>query len=120
MHSFSLLLYTFILLQQTLSKEFKIPAEFDWRNEGKVSAVRDQGPCNACYAFAVTSSIESALAIQYNLSFDGNTTNRSIRVLEEIPPGNEHYLDLNLSVQQLIDCTSVENNVSYVEIDAVF
>ena len=46
---------------------FFLPTEFDWRQYGKVTPVKDQKECNACYAFVVTSVVESSLAIYYSL-----------------------------------------------------
>lgn len=87
-----------------------LPKSFDWRQRGKVTAVKDQRTCNACYAFAVASSIESALAIKYNVDVDEDSLTRNqsekIPLDKDANMGNIHYLDVDLSVQQLIDCTN--------------
>ena len=38
-----------------------LPARWDWRESGKVSPVKEQGSCGACYAFAAVASFESRL-----------------------------------------------------------
>lgn len=58
----------------------ELPARFDWREEGKVGPVQNQGVCGGCWAFSIVGAMESARAK------DGNP-------LEE------------LSVQQVIDCS---------------
>jgi C1A family cysteine protease len=50
------------------------PSSFDWRTLGKVTSVKDQGACNACYAFAALACLESKIMIDgggtYDLSED--------------------------------------------------
>lgn len=45
-----------------------IPDYKNWSEEGKVTPIKSQAPCSSCYIFAATSAIESAVAIEYNLS----------------------------------------------------
>lgn len=40
-----------------------LPAAFDWRGAGIVPAVRDQGSCGACWAFAATGVSETAVSL---------------------------------------------------------
>ena len=47
-----------------------LPKEVDWRTKHVVSAVKDQGHCGSCWAFAATAVIESHVAIASGLLFD--------------------------------------------------
>ena len=47
-----------------------LPTEVDWRSEGVATAVKDQGHCGSCWAFASTAVIESHVALASNLLFD--------------------------------------------------
>jgi C1A family cysteine protease len=39
------------------------PSSMDWRSKGVVNAIRDQGQCGSCWAFATTANAESVWAI---------------------------------------------------------
>ena len=42
----------------TITKFGAAPPSFDWRNEGRVSEVKEQGNCKACYAFTTIGNLE--------------------------------------------------------------
>ncbi|CAD5217151.1 unnamed protein product [Bursaphelenchus okinawaensis] len=60
---------------------FKAPGRLDYREQGKVSSVKNQGGCGSCFAFAAVATIESIYALRKQKS----------------PP--------DLSVQQALSCT---------------
>ena len=47
----------------------ELPTEVDWRSSGIVSAVKDQGGCGSCWAFAATATLESHIAKETGLLF---------------------------------------------------
>lgn len=47
-----------------------LPTDVDWRKEGVVTAVKDQGGCGSCWAFAATAVMESHVAIATGQLFD--------------------------------------------------
>ncbi len=44
-------------------KKRSIPASFDWRTQGAVTDIKNQGQCGDCYNFATTASVEGAWQI---------------------------------------------------------
>jgi C1A family cysteine protease len=55
---------------QTAPMVAALPSSFDWRSQGKVPAVRDQGSCGSCWAFGTAGVMETALRVQNNISVD--------------------------------------------------
>ena len=65
-----------------------IPTSVDWRNNGYVTVVKDQGYCGCCYVFAATAALEGLYAKQYARLF-------------------------NISEQNFLDCTKNGYFVDY-------
>ncbi len=61
------------------------PSSKDWRQEGKVSIMKNQGQCGGCWAFAASGSIESSYLIA-----TGRTAQQT---------------QIDLSDQQLLSCS---------------
>ncbi|KAH1232280.1 Thiol protease aleurain-like [Glycine max] len=62
-----------------------LPPTKDWRKEGIVSSVKDQGSCGSCWTFSTTGALEAAYAQAFGKS-------------------------ISLSEQQLVDCAGPFNN----------
>jgi len=57
----------------TMRSEQDLPSDVDWRTHGVVTAVKDQGSCGSCWAFASTATLESHVAINSGDLFDFST-----------------------------------------------
>jgi len=66
------------IIKEEILPEYK--EEIDWRNNYKVSSVKNQGQCGSCWAFSSVGAVESAWAIKKNILY-------------------------NLSEQELMDCS---------------
>eukprot|EP00595_Chromulina_sp_UTEXLB2642_P000241 CAMPEP_0196761994 /NCGR_PEP_ID=MMETSP1095-20130614/1326_1 /TAXON_ID=96789 ORGANISM="Chromulina nebulosa, Strain UTEXLB2642" /NCGR_SAMPLE_ID=MMETSP1095 /ASSEMBLY_ACC=CAM_ASM_000446 /LENGTH=258 /DNA_ID=CAMNT_0042112195 /DNA_START=348 /DNA_END=1121 /DNA_ORIENTATION=+ len=53
-----------------MKKIHELPTSKDWRESGVVSAVKDQGSCGSCWAFAATATLESHAALSTGLLYD--------------------------------------------------
>ncbi|TKR66622.1 hypothetical protein L596_022891 [Steinernema carpocapsae] len=54
------------MLREPTDSEYyhgELPKHFDWRSQGKVGPVGDQGDCNGCFVFSATGNIESVNAV---------------------------------------------------------
>ena len=71
--------------QEVATGSFQAPKEIDWRRFGAVNPVKDQLSCNAGYAFAAVSAFESGSRIS-------------------------GYSLVELSEQQVVDCSGVDGN----------
>jgi len=70
-----------------------LPSAFDWRDSGKVSSVKHQYDCGACYSFAAIGNIESKLLIDDAGAYDFSENHAKECNWREItgyenPPGN--------------------------------
>lgn len=64
-----------------------LPEQWDWREHGAVSSVKDQGQCGSCWSFSAVGSLEGAWAISTGQLY-------------------------NLSEQQLMDCSRPYGNMA--------
>ncbi|CAO4386669.1 unnamed protein product [Caenorhabditis nigoni] len=70
-----------------LSSGVKRPASIDWRDQGKLTPIKNQGQCGSCWAFATVAAIEAQHAIK-----KGNL--------------------VSLSEQEMVDCDGRNNGCS--------
>jgi len=52
-----------------------LPSEWDWRDQGVVTSVKNQGACGACYAFAAIGNIETKMLIDGAGTYDFSENN---------------------------------------------
>jgi C1A family cysteine protease len=51
-------------------KSAALPDSFDWRDQGKVTPIKDQLPCATCWIFGLTSVLESAVLLGEDAEYD--------------------------------------------------
>ena len=76
-------------------ESYIVNPSIDWRDNHKVTTVKNQGSCGDCWAFSSVGAVESAWAIKNNVLF-------------------------NLSQQELLDCSSMNKGCKGGSMDLAF
>ena len=71
-------------LRQGFESVVSVPASVDWRTQGVVSPIQDQGQAGTCYSFGTSCAVECAMAIKTGVL-------------------------TKLSEQQIVDCSTIKN-----------
>ncbi|XP_050367304.1 ervatamin-B-like [Argentina anserina] len=72
-----------------------VPPQIDWRQNGAVTPIKDQGKCNSCWAFSAVAAVEGLIKIKTGKL-------------------------LSLSEQQLVDCDQFNRGCQPGRIDAAY
>ncbi len=88
------------LKKQEIPEKFKnlrLPTRWDWREQGKVTPIKDQGNCGSCYAFASLANIESKMLIDSEGTYDFSENNaKECNWYETSCGGGNYYKMANL------------------------
>ena len=57
------------------SMALSLPTDWDWRAQGAVTAVRNQGSCGSCYSFAAAANFEAKVLVDGGSTFDFSENN---------------------------------------------
>ena len=62
-------------MPEGISAAALLPGEWDWRDQGKVTSVKNQGNCGSCYAFAAIANFESKILVDNAVTYDLSENN---------------------------------------------
>lgn len=66
--------------------EQSYPASLDWRDYGVIAFIKNQGSCGCCYAFSTMEAVQALYHIKHGAA-------------------SSPYTVINLSEQQIVDCS---------------
>jgi C1A family cysteine protease len=82
-----------------------LPTSWDWQQQGKVQAVKNQGNCGSCWAFSVAAAVESITAIKV-----WKCVSSCKHACRFIHVGLQTGTLYSLSEQQIVDCDKKDGN----------
>eukprot|EP00039_Didymoeca_costata_P023392 m.6946 g.6946 ORF g.6946 m.6946 type:complete len:439 (-) comp3615_c0_seq1:18-1334(-) len=83
--------------QTTVQSQTSAPVtDWDWREHGIVTPVKDQGQCGSCWAFSAVAAMESAV----NRAMNGSIPSQCTTVC-----GPQNVSCCSFSEQEIVDCT---------------
>ncbi len=68
-----------------------LPDSWDWREQGVVTSVRNQGACGSCYAFAAVANVESKMLMDGAGTYDFSENNAKECNWEDTSCGGGNY-----------------------------